>query len=271
VAALAVPEAPLTEEPVVATPVAGEAPAVETPVIPLATGETPVAVSVAEAAFVTDAPEVAVPDSAPVAVAGRLAVPVSDTPEFTADAVPDTVGETVFGIPDNDADSVPVAPRVLLSPEDPDKVGSTEPSVPVGTEPVDDKIVEGPKTMLPLDPALAPDVGRRPETSDTAEDTAGNIVLLPTATGPDEPKIMLEPNEETAVGAAAFEADAGWAVAGFNIELRPVGPSRVGLTLGSITIGGTPLLEAELVVCPTTPLVIGDKMLPTDGILGKMP
>ena len=48
------------------------------------------------------------------------------------------------------------------------------------------------------------------------------------------------------------------------------GPFNVGLTLGCIMIGGTPLLEAELVVGMTLPAVGVDEMLWTIGILGKM-
>ena len=245
--ALAVAEAPLTEEPVAATPVAEEAPAVEAPVTPLATDLD--ADSTPEAVLVADAPETGLPDGEPTAVGGRLAVPDIDAP--VAVAVPETLSE----VPDPGSDSVPVGVGALLSP---DKVGATEPPA------VDDRIVEGPKTILPLDVSLGspdvsldnPDVGRRPETSDAAVETIGIIVLPPAVTAG-----ALEPETGTAVGAGALKDDAGLAVTDSAIEFMTDGPFNVGLTLGCIIIGGTPLLEAELVVGITLPVVGVDKML----------
>lgn len=238
-------EAPLTEEPVVATPVveeasltegpvaataeteeapAVEAPAVEAPMIPLATEKTPDAVCATEAVLVADTPEIALPDEGPAAVAGRLAVPVWDAPEIAVDApVPAPVRDTVFETPDNGADPVPVAPRVLLSPLN---VGTTEPCVPLGTEAVDCTTPEDPITMLELDPALdKPDVGRRPETTDACVDADGMPVLPPAETTPDGPKTILEPVDDTgaAVGAGTLNDDAGAAVWEPVIELIPAG------------------------------------------------
>ena len=245
--ALAIAEAPLTEEPVAATPVAEEAPAVEAPVTPLATDLD--ADSTPEAVLVADAPETGLPDGEPTAVGERLAVPDIDAP--VAVAVPETLSE----VPDPGGDSVPVGVGALLSP---DKVGATEPPA------VDDRIVEGPKTILPLDVSLGspdvslgnPDVGRRPETSDAAVETTGITVLPPAVTAG-----ALEPETGTAVGAGALKDDAGLAVTDSAIEFMTDGPFNVGLTLGCIMIGGTPLLDAELVVRITLPVVGVDKML----------
>jgi hypothetical protein len=264
-------EAPLTEGPVAATAETEEAPAVEAPVTPLATEEAPDAVCATEAGLVKDAPEIAVPDEGPVAVAGRLAVPVWDTPEIEVDApVPAPVGDTVFETPDNGADSVPVAPTVLLSPLND---GITEPCVPLGTEAVDGTTPGGPNTMLELDATLdKPDVGETPETSDACVNADGTVVLPPAVTTPDGPKTILEPVDDAgaAVGTGTLNDDAGAAVWEPIIELTPVGRPNVGLALGGITIGGTPLLEAELVPGTTLPVECGDNILSTGGILGKM-
>jgi len=266
-----VAEGPVAEGPVAERPVAEEAPAVEAPVTPLATEEAPDAVCATEAGLVTDAPEIAVPDEGPVAVAGRLAVPVWDTPEIEVDApVPAPVGDTVFETPDNGADSVPVAPTVLLSPLND---GITEPCVPLGTEAVDGTTPGGPDTMLELDATLdKPDVGETPETSDACVNADGTVVLPPAVTTPDGPKTILEPVDDAgaAVGTGTLKDDAGAAVWEPIIELTPVGRPNVGLALGGITIGGTPLLEAELVPDTTLPVECGDNILSTGGILGKM-
>lgn len=262
--------APLTEGPVTAPPVAEEAPDVEAPVTPLATEDAPDSVCAAEAGLVTDAPEIAVSDEGPVAVAGRLAVPVWGTPEIEVDApVLAPVRDTVFETPDNGADSVPVAPAGLLSPLND---GITEPCVPLGAETVDGTMPGGPNAMLELDATLdKPDVAETPETSGVCVNADGTIELPPAVTTPDGATTILEPVADAgvAVGTGTLNDDAGAAVMEPTIELTPVGRPNVGLTLGGITIGGILLLEAELVPGTTLPVECGDKILSTDGIPGK--
>ena len=179
---LGTPEDPLVDAPITATPVDEEAPAVEAPLRPPVKDELPdIVVAAADAGLVNEAPEFVEPDTEPVAVAGRLAVPVCDSTGVAVDtAEPAPVAEAVFKVPDS-----PVEPSVLLSPV---TEGRIDPALPVDNDAVEDKTPDGPKTMLPVDGTLSdPDVEGRP-----IEAVGGRVLPLEETT-PEGPKTMLEP------------------------------------------------------------------------------